>query len=43
MISIQIVVQLTIVFTKWDGILGGTDTVIYIKFKTAPFPFWDQH
>ena len=37
MISIEIVVQLGIVFTEWGGISGGTNTVIYIKFKTAIF------
>ena len=37
MISIEIVVQLGIVFTEWGGISGGTNTVIYLKFKTAIF------
>ena len=35
MISIEIVVQLGIVFTEWSGISGGTNTVIYIKFKNC--------
>ena len=43
MISIEIVVQLGIVFTEWGGISGDTNTVIYIKIKTALFLRWDQH